>query len=47
MKMLRSDALESPKRKLSNKGLGRFMKEERGRLYIIRRCVIMLLCWQD
>ncbi|XP_022774666.1 uncharacterized protein LOC111316787 [Durio zibethinus] len=24
-----------------------FLREERGRLYIIRRCIVMLLCWQD
>nr|XP_016470058.1 PREDICTED: uncharacterized protein LOC107792360 [Nicotiana tabacum] len=27
--------------------LGRFLKEQRGRLYIMRRCVIILLCWHD
>ncbi|XP_031406906.1 uncharacterized protein LOC116215366 [Punica granatum] len=38
----------SSKRKLIPcKGLGRFLKEQRSRLYIIRRCVVMLLCWQD
>ncbi|KAF8005806.1 hypothetical protein BT93_K0171 [Corymbia citriodora subsp. variegata] len=47
MKMMKSAALESPKRKLSSKGLGGFMKEQRGSLYIIRSCVVMLLCWQD
>lgn len=35
------------KKKISSKGLGRFLKEQRGRLYIVRRCVVMLLCWQD
>lgn len=35
------------KRKFSCKGLGGFLKEQRGRLYIIRRCVVMLLCWHD
>ncbi|KAB2064863.1 hypothetical protein ES319_A09G050200v1 [Gossypium barbadense] len=29
------------------KGNGGFFREERGRLYIIRRCIIMLLCWHD
>ncbi|WOH10692.1 hypothetical protein DCAR_0730162 [Daucus carota subsp. sativus] len=29
------------------KGLGRFMKQQRGRIYIIRTCVVMLLCWHD
>ncbi|XP_021905739.1 uncharacterized protein LOC110820550 [Carica papaya] len=40
-------SIRVPKRKLSFKGLGGFLREERGRLYIIRRCVVMLLCWQD
>ncbi|XP_047957753.1 small polypeptide DEVIL 4-like [Salvia hispanica] len=38
---------ESSKKRLSSKKLGRFMKEQRGRLYIMRRCVVMLLCWHD
>ncbi|KAI4341490.1 hypothetical protein MLD38_026209 [Melastoma candidum] len=40
---------EGSKRKLSvwGKEVGKFLKEQRGRLYIIRRCVVMLLCWQD
>ncbi|XP_047307091.1 small polypeptide DEVIL 4 [Impatiens glandulifera] len=35
------------KRKISTRGLGRVLKEQRARLYIIRRCVVMLLCWHD
>ncbi|CAL0308001.1 unnamed protein product [Lupinus luteus] len=31
----------------SNKGLGGVIREQRARLYIIRRCVVMLLCWHD
>ncbi|KAK4567782.1 hypothetical protein RGQ29_003514 [Quercus rubra] len=31
----------------SCKGLRGFLKEGRGRLYIFRRCIIMLLCWHD
>jgi len=23
------------------------MKEHRGRFYILRRCIIMLVCWKD
>ncbi|KAL3813543.1 hypothetical protein ACJIZ3_014811 [Penstemon smallii] len=38
---------ESKKRSLSSRKLGRFLKEQRGRLYIMRRCVVMLLCWHD
>ncbi|KAF2951782.1 hypothetical protein DAI22_01g289100 [Oryza sativa Japonica Group] len=28
-------------------GLGRMLKEHKARLYIIRRCVVMLLCNRD
>ncbi|XP_059624592.1 small polypeptide DEVIL 4-like [Cornus florida] len=35
------------KKRLSSKRFGRFLKEQRGRLYITRRCVVMLLCWHD
>ncbi|KAG2667348.1 hypothetical protein I3760_15G109300 [Carya illinoinensis] len=35
------------KRKLPCKGLSGFLKEGRGRLYVFRRCIIMLLCWHD
>ncbi|XP_038688338.1 uncharacterized protein LOC119987488 [Tripterygium wilfordii] len=36
------------KRRFSCKArLGEFLKEGRGRLYIIRRCVVMLLCGHD
>jgi len=31
----------------SNKGFGGVLREQRARLYIIRRCVIMLLCWHE
>nr|XP_028964604.1 uncharacterized protein LOC103443281 [Malus domestica] len=24
-----------------------YLRQQKGRLYIIRRCVIMLLCWHD
>ncbi|CAN0876503.1 Small polypeptide DEVIL 4 [Linum grandiflorum] len=27
--------------------LGAALREQRARLYIIRRCVVMLLCWHD
>ncbi|XP_021847090.1 small polypeptide DEVIL 2-like [Spinacia oleracea] len=37
---------ESEKR-MSSRKLGRFLREQRGRLYIIRRCIVMLLCSQD
>ncbi|PHT54856.1 hypothetical protein CQW23_03342 [Capsicum baccatum] len=38
---------ESSKKKMSSRKLGTFLKEQRGRLYIMRRCVVMLLCWHD
>ncbi|XP_042448591.1 small polypeptide DEVIL 4-like [Zingiber officinale] len=28
-------------------GLSRVLREQKARLYIIRRCVVMLLCWHD
>ncbi|XP_012082026.1 uncharacterized protein LOC105641978 [Jatropha curcas] len=38
----------SSKRRLSStKGVGAVLREQRARLYIIRRCVVMLLCWHD
>ncbi|KAL4384492.1 hypothetical protein GQ457_15G005370 [Hibiscus cannabinus] len=37
----------SSKRRLSNRGLGGVLREQRAKLYIIRRCVVMLLCWHD
>ncbi|OWM84670.1 uncharacterized protein LOC116203052 [Punica granatum] len=27
--------------------LGGYLRQQKGRLYIIRRCVVMLLCWHD
>ncbi|PIA39574.1 hypothetical protein AQUCO_02600196v1 [Aquilegia coerulea] len=39
-------AMRSSKRRLS-RGLGGVLREQRGRLYIIRRCVVMLLCWRE
>jgi hypothetical protein len=48
MKMKGASAtIGGSKRKFSCKGLGGFLKEGRGRLYILRRCIIMLLCWHD
>ncbi|KAK4360693.1 hypothetical protein RND71_019645 [Anisodus tanguticus] len=37
-------ASESSKKKMSSRRLGKFLKELKGRLYIMRRCVVMLLC---
>ncbi|XP_050383767.1 small polypeptide DEVIL 4-like [Argentina anserina] len=33
--------------KVSSRGLGGYLRQQKGRLYIIRRCVVMLLCWHD
>ncbi|KAJ1284913.1 hypothetical protein BS78_03G241900 [Paspalum vaginatum] len=33
--------------KNSRRGIGRMLKEQKLRLYIIRRCVVMLLCHHD
>ncbi|KAJ0048258.1 uncharacterized protein LOC116146368 [Pistacia vera] len=44
---MKSSNISESKRKFSCKGLGGFLKEQRGRLYIIRRCIVMLLCWHD
>ncbi|XP_059641469.1 small polypeptide DEVIL 5-like [Cornus florida] len=46
MKM-KSATNEGSKRRFQCKGLGGYLKEQRGRIYIIRRCVVMLLCWHD
>ncbi|KAL9668057.1 hypothetical protein QQ045_002431 [Rhodiola kirilowii] len=35
------------KRFVSSKRLGGVLREQRAKLYIIRRCVVMLLCWHD
>ncbi|KAL9424863.1 hypothetical protein AB3S75_031896 [Citrus x aurantiifolia] len=40
-------AMKSSKKKISCTKLGGYLKEQKGRLYIIRRCVVMLLCWHD
>ncbi|XP_050229585.1 small polypeptide DEVIL 3-like [Mercurialis annua] len=35
------------KKKVSCRRLGGYLREQKGRIYIIRRCVVMLLCWHD
>ncbi|XP_023529448.1 uncharacterized protein LOC111792302 [Cucurbita pepo subsp. pepo] len=48
MKMNSGGSIGGSKRRLSSgRGLGGAVREQRARLYIIRRCVIMLLCWHD
>ncbi|KAI5660162.1 hypothetical protein M9H77_28955 [Catharanthus roseus] len=38
---------DSRERKLRSRRVGQYFREQRGRLFIIRRCIVMLLCWQD
>ncbi|XP_030955937.1 small polypeptide DEVIL 3-like [Quercus robur] len=45
--MKNSATVRDPKRKVSCRKLGGYLKEQKGKLYIIRRCVVMLLCWHD
>ncbi|WOG89249.1 hypothetical protein DCAR_0208486 [Daucus carota subsp. sativus] len=40
-------AVPATKKRLQCKGLGKFVKQERARIYIIRTCVVTLLCWRD
>ncbi|XP_031501209.1 small polypeptide DEVIL 4-like isoform X2 [Nymphaea colorata] len=44
---MKMGAVGSSKRRLSSRGLGGALREQRARLYIIRQCVVMLLCWHD
>ncbi|XP_022968355.1 uncharacterized protein LOC111467617 [Cucurbita maxima] len=46
MKM-NSASIGGSKRRVSSRGLGEVIRQQRARLYIIRRCVVMLLCWHD
>ncbi|XP_052199896.1 small polypeptide DEVIL 6-like [Diospyros lotus] len=47
MKMNSTSMGGSKRRISSSRGLGGALREQRTRLYIIRRCVVMLLCWHD
>ncbi|XP_074324793.1 small polypeptide DEVIL 4-like [Apium graveolens] len=50
MKMMSSSGTSSirgSKRRIASKGLGGVLRQQRARLYIIRRCVVMLLCWHE
>lgn len=48
MKMSRA-TMKGSKKKMSCscRSLGGYLREQKGRLYIIRRCIVMLLCWHD
>ncbi|XP_019059031.1 PREDICTED: uncharacterized protein LOC109117025 [Tarenaya hassleriana] len=35
------------KRKMWSRGVSGVIREQRSKLYIIRRCVVMLICWHD
>ncbi|KAG2634278.1 hypothetical protein PVAP13_2NG251003 [Panicum virgatum] len=39
--------MEKGKKQQQRGKLQRVLREQKARLYIIRRCVIMLLCWSD
>ncbi|CAL1405420.1 unnamed protein product [Linum trigynum] len=44
----RSTTTKRPKMTMSSCGkLGKYLKQQQGRLYVIRRCVVMLVCWRD
>ncbi|KAJ6861261.1 hypothetical protein NC651_037366 [Populus alba x Populus x berolinensis] len=47
MKMMSDAAMGESKKKISSRRLGGYLMQQKGRLYIIRRCVVMLLCWHD
>jgi hypothetical protein len=40
------EAMEQGKKKQTGR-LQKVLREQKARLYIIRRCVVMLLCWTD
>ncbi|XP_021759659.1 uncharacterized protein LOC110727796 [Chenopodium quinoa] len=42
-----SRMMKDSEKRISSRKLGRFLSEQRGRLYIIRRCIVMLLCSHD
>ncbi|KAG7602409.1 hypothetical protein AtNW77_Chr5g0099921 [Arabidopsis thaliana] len=47
-RVMMSSAERSKEKKRSiSRRLGKYMKEQKGRIYIIRRCVVMLLCSHD
>nr|VDD19462.1 unnamed protein product [Brassica oleracea] len=44
--MMSIERSKQKKRSISRR-LGKYMREQKGRIYIIRRCVVMLLCSHD
>ncbi|XP_024995166.1 uncharacterized protein LOC112528381 [Cynara cardunculus var. scolymus] len=47
MKMIGNNNMGSSTRRISTRGFGGVLKEQKARLYIIKRCVVMLLCYHD
>ncbi|XP_057477598.1 small polypeptide DEVIL 4-like [Actinidia eriantha] len=47
MKLMSSTSMGGSKKGISSRGLGKVLKEQRTRLYIIKRCVVMLICWHE
>ncbi|XP_022845396.1 uncharacterized protein LOC111368403 [Olea europaea var. sylvestris] len=47
MKMMSGMSIGNSKRRISSRGIGGVLREQRAKIYIIRRCVVMLLCWHD
>ncbi|XP_057485414.1 small polypeptide DEVIL 4-like [Actinidia eriantha] len=42
-----SGSMGGSKRRIASRGFGGVLREQRAKLYIIRRCVVMLLCWHE
>lgn len=47
MKMIESETIRVSKGRLMGKRVSALLREGRGRFYILRRCIIMLLCSED
>ncbi|XP_057522270.1 small polypeptide DEVIL 2-like [Amaranthus tricolor] len=39
--------IKGAEKRMPTRKLGRFLREQRGRFYIFRRCIVMLLCTHD
>ena len=47
MKMKNATVGVSKRKYNCKSSVDEFLRERKGRLYIFRRCVVMLLCWHD
>lgn len=48
IKMQKAATGDCNKKKLRcSRSVGEYFREQRGRMFIIRRCIVMLLCWHD